>query len=148
MLVALLASGARAYADDPPKVPDLVQVPTEGGAQPEDNSRPAIEPTVTHPPWSGREAIWGGVGLIVAGAGTLIIGVPISCTTSNNASLTPCYAMAGGSGGALLLGGIVLLVGEMQRASYKEWLRTHPMFAGWSVSPSGRGTKLAWSVPF
>jgi hypothetical protein len=149
---SLLASSTTARADGPSKEPALVQAPPEegfAGPPPEDNSHPSIEPKVTHPPWNGKEAIWGGVGLVIAGAATLIIAVPVTClTVSNNGSETPCYATLGGSLGALGFGAILLSVGELQRSSYRKWLKTHPAFSGLSVSPSAQGPSLTWSVRF
>jgi hypothetical protein len=146
--LALVVSPAR--AQESAKPPALVQVPSEDGAiTADDSSHPSVEPAVTHPPWTGREAIWGGVGLIVAGAAGLIVATPTICfTRSSTESYAPCFATLGGSIGALGLGGIVLVVGERQRASYKEWLKTHPMFSGLSVMPSARGTAVGWSMPF
>jgi hypothetical protein len=154
LLVAasLLASSTFARADGPSSQPALVQAPPEDGSAgppPEDNSRPSIEPKVMHPPWTGREAVWGGVGLVIAGAATLIIAAPVACLTiSNNGSETPCYATLGGSLGALGFGGILLTVGELQRASYKQWLKEHPALSGLTVSPSARGTSVSWSLRF
>jgi hypothetical protein len=147
-LLALLPGAARAEESAAP--PALVQVPSEDGAMPaEDSSHPSVEPAVTHPPWTGREAIWGGVGLIVAGAAGLIVATPTICfTRSSTESYAPCFATLGGSLGALGLGGIVLVVGEKQHASYKEWLRTHPMFGALSVMPSAHGTAVGWSMAF
>jgi hypothetical protein len=140
-----------ARADEPAKPPPaLVQVPAEDGSMPlDDNSHPSIEPVVSHPPWTGREAIWGGVGLIVAGAASLIVATPTICfTRSANQTYTPCWATLGASLGSLGLGGIVLVVGERQRDSYKQWLRAHPMFSGFTVSPSTHATSLGWSLEF
>jgi hypothetical protein len=145
----VVASSPLAHADESPKQPALVQVPSEDGSMPaEDNSHPSIEPIVSRPPWNGQEAIWGGVGLIIAGAATLIVAVPVTClSTASDASHTSCFATIGGSAGALGLGGILLAVGELQKSSYKTWLRTHPMF-GLSVMPSTRGPSLGWGVSF
>jgi hypothetical protein len=134
-----------ARADEPPALP-----PVESAEE-----RPThveIEPPRSRPPWSGREAIWGGVGLIVAGTATLIIVAPTVCSRFSSASPTPaltCYeATLGGGGGGIALGIILLAVGETQRSAYKEWLRTHPMFGGFSVVPSSRGPALGWSLSF
>jgi len=140
-------SSVPARGDAPTKEPALVQIPSEDGAMPaEDNSHPSVEPRVVHPPWSGQGAIWGGVGLVIAGAAALIIAVPVTCVAT--AAETPCFATLGGSLGALGLGGVLLVIGELQRASYKDWLRTHPVFSGLSVKSLAGGGSGAWSVSF
>src|ERR1700691_1184871 len=83
------ASMRPAHADDPPKPAALVQVPSEDGSMPpEESGHPSVEPAVTHPPWTGREALWGGVGLAVAGAAALIIATPIICFGTDGTSST------------------------------------------------------------
>lgn len=158
LLAAALASacpkGAR--ADEPPPQPPA-ETPEEHA------TRLEIEPPVYKPPWSGREAIWGGVGLIVAGAATLIVVTPTLCTSSlfsngvsgsglgsngPSSQATCLEATVGGGAGAAGLGVLLLIVGETQRATYKEWLRAHPMFAGLSVTPGTRATSLGWSAHF
>jgi hypothetical protein len=159
--VAWAAASIRpAHADDAAKPAALVQVPSEDGSMPsEESGHPSVEPAVTHPPWTGREALWGGVGLAVAGAAALIIATPIICfstdgtsTVGSSPSHAACFATLGGSLGAIGLGGVLLVVGEMQRASYKQWLRAHPMFSGLTVGPTtvagGRGASMTWTASF
>ncbi len=125
-------------------------------------SEPQIEPTSSHPPWSGREAIWGGVGLIIVGVGGLIASP--ACTTLRSGGIGTAPAGTAGTGanpqsvcleavlgsaaGAAGLGGILLAVGELQRASYKEWLRTHPMFGGFGIGPTMHGARVTWALAF
>jgi len=131
-----------ARAEEPPPLP-----PVESA---EEHATPLeIEPPVSRPPWTGREAIWSGVGLIVAGTATLIVVAGPVCSQIRNGNPTTCFeATVGGGAGGVAVGVILLVVGETQRASYKEWLRTHPMFAGLSVASSSRGPALGWSVSF
>ena len=129
-------------AEEPPPLPPVES--TE-----EHSTRLEIEPPVSRPPWTGREAIWGGVGLIVAGTATLIVVAGPVCSQIHASSPTTCFeATVGGGAGAAAVGVILLVIGETQRASYKEWLRAHPMFAGFSVAPSSRGPALGWSISF
>jgi hypothetical protein len=108
-----------------------------------------IAPPVSRPPWSGREAIWSGVGLIVAGTATLIVVAGPVCSQLHASSPTTCFdATIGGGAGGVGLGVILLVIGETQRASYREWLRTHPMFAGLSAVPGSRGPALGWTLSF
>jgi hypothetical protein len=131
-----------ARADEPPPLP-----PPEPAEAP--TTRLEIEPPVSRPPWTGREAIWGGVGLIVAGTATLIVVAGPVCSQIHADSPTTCFeATIGGGGGAVAVGAILLIVGETQRAAYKEWLRTHPMFAGFSIAPRPTGPAVGWSVSF
>jgi hypothetical protein len=92
----------------------------------------------------------------VAGAAALIIATPIICfgtdgtssTVGSSPSHAACFATLGGSLGAIGLGGVLLVVGEMQRASYKQWLRAHPMFSGLTVGPTGGGASMMWTAAF
>jgi hypothetical protein len=151
LLLAAFASSSLARADDLPKPAPLVQIPSEDGSIPnEDNSHPSVAPIVTHPPWNGQGAIWGGVGLVIAGSAALIVALPVACfaAQSNDTSSTCLDAMLGASLGTLALGGVLLIVGETQRASYKNWLRTHPAFAGLSLTPNPHSANLAWTLSF
>ena len=144
LLAIAFASGwpRGARADEPPPLP-----PAESTE--EHSTRLEIEPPLSRPPWTGREAIWGGVGLIVAGTATLIVVAGPVCSQIRAGSPTTCFeATVGGGAGGVAVGVILLVVGETQRASYREWLRTHPMFAGLSVVPSSRGSALGWSLSF
>jgi hypothetical protein len=166
LLAAALASACprSAYAEGPPPLPPAespgapIAEPTQGHTE-----EALIVPRVTHPPWTGREAIWGGVGLVIAGVATLIVVAPALCTsglfgnggtgpgtTSTGPSpRTPCWeATIGGGAGGAVVGVILLAVGETQRAAYKEWLRAHPMFSGLSLGPNSKGAALSWSISF
>jgi hypothetical protein len=157
LLAALLSSAwpGLARADEPPSQPP---------ADPSDDRAGSlqIEPPVYRPPWSGREAIWGGVGLIIAGVATVIVVAPALCTsslfgsgggvagaTTTTDSRSTCVgATLGGGAGGAALGAILLAVGESQRATYKTWLRAHPMFGGLSVEAGPRGPGVGWGVSF
>jgi hypothetical protein len=151
-----------APAEEPPPLP-----PTESAAPPpaeatEGRAEQAlIEPPATHPPWSGREAIWGGVGLVIAGVATVIVVAPALCTSSlfgnggtpstttgPNPRTTCLEATIGGGSGGALLGVVMLAVGETQRAAYKAWLRAHPMFSRLSAGPTPKGPAFSWSISF
>jgi hypothetical protein len=153
--VALAAAAAlstrteAAPADEPAEVPPpAVQVIEPAPAHA--SSEPSVEPVIRHPPWTGREAIWGGVALAVAGAATLIIALPVACYAgrSSDVSATCVDAVVGGGAGGLGLGGILLIVGESQQATYKQWLKTHPMFSGLRAAPMVGGVGIGWSSFF
>jgi hypothetical protein len=158
LLAALAAALPRSVrAEEPPPLP-----PPESA--PELATRAEIEPPVARPPWTGREAIWGGVGLIIAGVATLIIVTPALCSSNLFNSPTPpagaptasgpdprttCIeGTIGGAAGGVALGAILLAVGEIQRATYKEWLKKHPMFGAISAGASSAGPTAGLRLEF
>jgi hypothetical protein len=166
LVVALASCADAAWADTQPPLPPPEPAPQESAAFPhaEHATDLEIEPPEVRPPWSGREAIWGGVGLIIAGTLTVIVVAPALCTSSlfsaggaadagtpstGPSPRTTCVEATLGSGaGGVGLGVILLAVGETQRSTYKAWLRSHPMFGGLSLTPSTRGPAVGWTLSF
>jgi hypothetical protein len=161
LLAAALASAlARsARAEGPPPLPPP-EPPEAQVDQVDQADHVAVEPPVCRPPWTGREAIWGGVGLIIAGTATFIVVTPALCagmggggtqpgaTSTASAGTTCVEAVVGGAAGAVGIGVILLAIGETQRATYQHWLHKHPMFGGLSLAPGTRGPALGWGLSF
>ena len=103
----------------------------------------------TTPPETGVDLLAGGIAL--GAFGVLSLATAPICETSVVIPLeqSACLTTSVAVGAPVLATGITLIViGAVQRAKYKDWVRRHPALQGLSFAAASGGAAFGWSATF